>query len=122
MTKDPEHYSQKPFPMPPGIRERALAILCEEARGRDIPPALLVAHLPKGDDRKYTAVKVLIWRRILDEIPGTSKRMLARAFRRDPARIRELLKKNPRPECSSLSSDKSNDQPKPRLDGPDGAK
>ena len=83
-----------PFPMPPPQREQAMRILVEEARQADMPPAMLVTHLPRAEERDYTVVRVRVMRRILDEVPGVGVRMLARAFRRDAARIRELLKTN----------------------------
>jgi hypothetical protein len=83
--------SVQPFPMPEPQRAQSMRILVEVANANHIPPAMLVTHLPACKNRLYTGIRVEIWKRILAEVPGTGVRMLARAFRRDPARIRELL-------------------------------
>ncbi len=83
-----------PFPMPPPQREKAMRILVEEAQKDNTPPAMVVTHLPRSVQRDYTALRARVVKRILEEVPGVGVRMLARAFRRDPARIRELLKTN----------------------------
>jgi hypothetical protein len=81
-----------PFPMPEPQRAQALHILIMEARAAKVPPAMLVTHLPQGQDRPYMAIRVRVMRRIHAEVPGVGVRMLARAFRRDAHRVRECLK------------------------------
>ena len=81
-----------PFPMPEPQRTLSMRILVTEARSAKVPPAMLVTHLPQGEDRMHSATRALVMRRILAEVEGVSVRMLARAFRRDAHRIRDLVK------------------------------
>lgn len=83
-----------PFPMPEPQRGRAMSILIAEARAAKVPPAMLVTHLPDSEKAKFTAVRVRVIQRIFGEVEGVSIKMIARAFRRDHRRIKELLEKN----------------------------
>ena len=80
-----------PFPMQEPQRGKALKILIAEARKAEVPPAMLVTHLPHGEDMRFTAVRVRVMKRIFVEVEGVSMKMLGRAFRRDPKRVKECL-------------------------------
>ena len=83
-----------PFPMPEPQRGRAMSSLIAEARAAGVPPAMLVTHLPDAEKAKFTAVRVVVMRRIYREVEGVSMKMLGRAFRRDHRRIKELLERS----------------------------
>ena len=59
-----------PFPMPEPQRGRCLSILIAEARSVQVPPALLVTHLPGGEDRRYTDLRAKMIRRVMAEVDG----------------------------------------------------
>ena len=82
----------RPFDMPEPQREHALRIAVEVAQAADVPPAMLVTHLPHGGDSHVTGTRNQAIRRIMREVGGVSVRMLARAFRRDAALVRAVLK------------------------------
>jgi hypothetical protein len=82
-----------PFPMPEPQRGMALRILITEARAAHVPPAMLVTHLGYGENLKYKATREQVMIRIMDEVPGMTVRMLARAFRRDKHWVRVAVRK-----------------------------
>jgi len=88
---DSVHRPALPFPMPDPQRAQAMTILLEEARAAKVPPAMLVTHLPHAEEMKLTALRGHVVRRVYAEVPGVGIKMLARAFRRDHRRIRDLL-------------------------------
>lgn len=78
-----------PFPMPEPQRAAAVAIIVVVATEHKVPPAYLVAHIQ--DSPLLTAVyeaRREAQRRILVEVAGCSRGMLARAFGRDLRRMR----------------------------------
>lgn len=78
-----------PFPMPEPQRAAAVVIIVEVAAAVSVPPAFIVAHM--ADSKKLTVVyaaRKLALRRIIDEVPGVTRGMVARAFRRDLRRVR----------------------------------
>ena len=78
-----------PFPMPEPQRSAAVLIIVEVAKRAAVPPAFIVAHM--ADSQKLTevyAARKLALRRIIDEVPGVTRGMVARAFRRDLRRVR----------------------------------
>lgn len=88
---DSIHKPALPFPMPDPQREAAMKILIQEAKAAKVPPAMLVTHLPHAEEMKLTAIRSRVICRIHAEVPGIGIKMLARAFRRDHRRIRDLL-------------------------------
>jgi len=78
--------------MPEPQRTRALKILITEAKKAKIPPAMLVTHLPYGENLKYKPARERIMSRIMKEVPGMTLNMLSRAFRRDKHWVREAVK------------------------------
>ena len=68
-----------------------MKILLEEARKANVPPAMLVTHLPHGEDMKYSEVRALVMQRIHAEVDGAGLLMIARAFRRNHRRVRDFL-------------------------------
>lgn len=82
----------RPFDMPEPMRGRAVQITLEVARLAEVPPAMLVTHLPHGADPKVAEARNTAIRRIMAEVAGVSVRMVARAFRRDAALVRGILK------------------------------
>lgn len=82
-----------------------MAILVEEAKAANVPPAMLVTHLPDSESQRFTAVRVKVIRRIYREVSGVSLKMLARAFRRDHRRIKEAVEN----ETSAATGCKRND-------------
>lgn len=83
-----------PFPMPSPQREQSMRILMEEAKLAGVAAAMLVTHLPRAEERAYTEPKAKAMKRMMAEVQGMSVRMLARAFRRDCHRIRDMLGKD----------------------------
>ena len=82
------------FPMPEPQRSQTVAIICEVARAHDFPPVYLTANVegePEVDAARREAI-----RRVMTEVKGMNKSMLARAWDRDPRRIRALMN-GPRP-------------------------
>lgn len=77
--------------MPDPQRGASLRILIAEARAADVPPAMLVTHLPHAEEMRYTVVRARVMRRISDEVEGMTMKMLARAFRRNPRRVKDFL-------------------------------
>jgi hypothetical protein len=77
--------------MPDPQRGQAVKILIAEAKAAKVPPAMLVTHLPHAEEMKLTALRSKVVQRIHAEVPGVGIKMLARAFRRDHRRIRDLL-------------------------------
>jgi hypothetical protein len=77
--------------MPEPQRSLAMKILIEEAKAAKVPPAMLVTHLPHAEEMKLTAIRCRVVQRIHAEVEGAGLRMLARAFRRDCRRIKDLI-------------------------------
>lgn len=93
----------QPFPMPEPQRSQTVEIICEVARSHDFPPVYLTTNIegePEVDAARREAM-----RRVMTEVPGMTKSMLARAWDRDPRRIRELMNKPSQPRSSARSSD-----------------
>lgn len=90
-----------PFPMPDPQRGQVMRILVAECRKANVPPALLVTHLPRSEERNHTELRAVVWRRVFAEVPGVSVRMVAAAFRRDAHQVRNALRasnaKDPKP-------------------------
>lgn len=80
-----------PFPMPEPQRGQVMKILVAECRKANVPPALIVTHLPRAEEREHTALRAVIWRRVFAEVPDVSIRMVAIAFRRDAHQVRNAL-------------------------------
>lgn len=81
-----------PFPMPEPQRGAVMKILVAECRKANVPPALLVSHLPRAEERGYTELRGVVWRRVFAEVPDMNVRMLAVAFRRDAHQVRNALR------------------------------
>ena len=80
-----------PFPMPEPQRAAAVAIIVAVARAAKVPPCYLTAHIQDSTASDAVAVydaRREAQRRILAEVPGCSRGMLAFAFRRDLRRMR----------------------------------
>ena len=90
-----------------------MKILLEEARKANVPPAMLVTHLPHGEDMKYSEVRALVMQRIHAEVDGAGLLMIARAFRRNHRRVRDFLdgihKKKKKNETSAATGSERNE-------------
>lgn len=75
--------------MPEPQRTAAVAIIVAVAKAHNLPPGYLTTHT---EVRKAIAeAREEAQRRIMAEVPGMDHSMLARAWGRDPRRIRALM-------------------------------
>ena len=81
---------RQPFPMPEPQRSQTVTIICEVAKSYSLPPFSLTNH-SDGGEPEVDAARREAMRRVMAEVPGMNKSMLARAWNRDPRRVRELM-------------------------------
>lgn len=76
--------------MPEPQRSHAVRILVEEARAANTCPALLTAHITtsRSTGNVLNNARRRARKRMLEEIPGMRRHILAKAFRRDLKRLR----------------------------------
>ena len=75
--------------MPEPQRSGAVRILVEVARKASVPPAYLTAHVQNSIHLGVVyAARREAQQRMLQEVEGMTRAMLARAFRRDVRRMR----------------------------------
>lgn len=75
--------------MPEPQRTAAVAIIVDVAKQAGLPPGYLTTHIDNRPD--VAKAREDAQKRILLEVPGVNHSMLARAWGRDPRRMRALV-------------------------------
>jgi len=74
----------------PWWKRKRVTIIREDAKSHSLPPLSLVNHSDGGEPEMDHAWREPM-RRVMAEVPGMNKSMLARAWNRDLRRVRELM-------------------------------